>query len=187
MERNELKKYMGMGLPRGYLIGTGIYAGFAAGFVLMANALDNTNSFDFGLILLCTQWPTAVVLGIHAVRYLRMQCFFSRLKRNGRLDAILEDFRSAKCFVNDQMRMGENYIYIKGKRKLLSYDEVCGLHQAVETIAGKAYEYKLLYKTPTGKERELCKLDFYGNSYEDLQRIQLIVDMKRNQINWPKA
>lgn len=183
MDKRKMANYMGT--PRGYLIGTLIYACFAAGFVLMANALDETDRIDFRLILICSQWPTALVLVIYAIQGLRMQGLFSRLEKDGQLEGVLADFQSARCFVNDQIRMGERYIYVRGKKKLLSYDQVCGLRQVIETVMGKGQDRKLVYRTPSGKERRLCKLDMFGKSDGDVLRIRSIVNIKRGDIDWP--
>lgn len=181
MKKNELTRYMGT--SRGWLITAIVWACFASGFVLMANALDKMEPSTFWLILLLEQWPVIVLLIVYFCKRHRVRRIISQLERENRLDTILSDFQSAARMVNDKLRLGRHYIYVRGKKKLLPYSDIHGLHQVIESSGILETSRKLMYQTPSGKEVELCKLESHGISNEDVKKIRLFVAIMQKEEN----
>lgn len=87
--------------------------------------------------------------------------FFERIESSPDRNAILADFAAARSFADDEIRMGEKYVFFRKLTELIGYDEISRLryfeHHDPETQKAEPGIAMLL---ANGKSRTLCSL--YG-------------------------
>lgn len=90
--------------------------------------------------------------------------FYATIENSPNKDEILLDFKNAKAYANDDIRMGEKYIFTKKYTELICYEDIKKLqyveHHDIET---SRIEPSIFMELTNGRKRTLCSL--YGNNY----------------------
>ncbi len=151
---DELKKYVQKTAKDKIILGV-----FGAVFAAAAVILFTQHSWVlFIIMLLC-----AAVLFIGAFTASATdKKFFDDIQNSTRKDEILADFAAAVPYANDEIRMGEYYIFTKKLTSLINYEDIISLryfeHHDMETHNTEAGIAVSLKK---GAGRTLCNL--YGD------------------------
>ena len=87
--------------------------------------------------------------------------FFDSIKNSDEKDAILSDFATAKPCANDEIRMGEVYIFSKKQTRLLSYKDIVWLkYYETDDYQTNKTKPAISYLLSNGENYTLC--DLYG-------------------------
>lgn len=137
---------------------------------------ENSSAWIGGYILapiLCigvirTMWKEAA--------FLRRQC--RELEQEGKLDAVLEDYRTSEKTIGGNLRIGKKYLFGKGSMRLLKYTDISEIHMVNAERKGKLAR-DLCCKDVSGAEFVVCQLDPMGKSHGELDRVYRII-LNRN-------
>lgn len=83
---------------------------------------------------------------------------FNNLKAKGELEAVIEDFKVTKSFLDDDIRFGEKYIYRKKDSRILKYEEIKDVEYVGSlstTSEATTTVYKLYVTLTSGKSEPL--------------------------------
>ena len=107
--------------------------------------------------------------------------FLKKIKAEGIYELAKKDFESAVSLVEDRVRLGKNYIFSKGKSRLLKYEDIVQVYQYVHKTNFIENERALMYVDINGSTRKLCNLKLRGASDGDaMKMIGIIVQNNPN-------
>lgn len=168
---NELKEYIQKTTTDKIIL-----VAISAVFAIAAYVLFTKQSWIlFGAMLIA-----AVVLLIGALTASSNdKKFFDSIEASPERDYILEDFRFAKSYSDDSIRMGEKYIFTKKYPRLISYEDITKLryseHLDIET---QRTEPRIFATLSNGKGFTLCQL--YSNNPQALAQEIFQIVISRN-------
>ena len=88
----------------------------------------------------------------------RLGMLIGTLTREGRLDAIAQEFAGAAPQLDDRIRLGEQRIFMKGRSEQIKYEEVARVFQHVEMTFFVEVRRTLKAQLKSGEEIVLCRL-----------------------------
>ena len=152
---DELKQYIRKTAKDKIILGA-----FSAVFAIAAGALFAKHSWVlFGAMLLA-----AVLLFLGAVTSSATdRKFFDSIENSPQRGVILADFAVAKPCANDEIRLGERYIFTRKQTRLIAYGDIQSLryfeHHDMDT---QKVEAGIAIALASGGSRTLCSL--YGEA-----------------------
>ena len=114
-----------------------------------------------------TVFPAMVLISL-------IPAFKQKRFRNGLSDIMPEvqqDFAGAVSFRKGKLRMGNRWIYVKGKSRLLNYGNIVQVYQRVTRTYFIESERNLLCVDARGRKHKLCYLELRGKSDEEVMQI----------------
>lgn len=180
MESNTFRKYFQP--SKGWLVAAAV-----SGCTMLITGLIfikyDSDILEWLLTMIGIQWPTFVLLIIHYCIKTVANRWFSKLEESGEYAQILADFQSAMPVLGDKVRLGYRHIYVKGKRKFVSYSDICKLYQYVHKTNFIENQRQLHYLDPKGKKKVLCDLKLGGKSDQDVLKIMTYVRAKNPSVH----
>lgn len=176
MEVKKLKKYIGSGGGWVWLVFGGFMEVFGLGF-LVSLLRDGTE--------LSVAWVVLVILGGGGVliwlgwsTIQDRKKMFREMEETGEIQRVLSDFETALPLVNGNVRLGQHYIFGKGKARIIRYGEIRQVYQHITRRNFIESERCMKYVDSKGKTRDMCNLLLRGKSDEDVMRIMLVIQAK---------
>ncbi len=109
--------------------------------------------------------------------------FPNKLKKNNLAERVEMDFCAAVSMANNTIRFGKEWIFIKGKRKLLEYSEIKQIYERIEIdkIKKTQKSHSVQYVDERGHDHTLCWLSLSNESRAEAMKIfKLIIDKNPN-------
>ena len=97
-------------------------------------------------------------------------------------DELQQDFDNAVDFRGGKLKLGNRWMYIKGKSRIIPYSEVTQVYQHVTRTYFIETERELKYVDSKGRKRTLCKLELRGKSDAEVKHIVGIMWVHNNSI-----
>lgn len=179
MDTKKLKKYLGTeGI--GWIIFGGLLV--LLGLAFLVNLIK-------GEVELKDSWPALLFFGGGAgliwmgYSFMRdRKKMYQELEESGEIQRVLADFETALPLVNDYVRLGQFYIFGKGKSLIVRYGEIRQVYQHITRRSFVESERYLKYVDNNGKVKDLCNLQLRGKSDEDVMRIMAVIKAKNPNV-----
>lgn len=131
------------------------------------------------LLILLLPAGYGILLVWRGVSYLRKYTVCVReAESSGEMQTVLADFSRSRSMVHNNIRLGEKYIFGKGKGYPVSYSEINKVYQSIIRRGFFESERRLNVVVNGGGTRTLCNLKLRGKSDKDMLEI---VDYIRQQ------
>lgn len=121
------------------------------------------------------------LFAVGLIPLIKSKKFYADIESKGMLPYIEADFEKAFP-VRNNIYLGNNWIYVKGKERLLSYADITQVYQYIHKTNFVENERALKYVDKNGKHRVLCKIDLRGKSDEDVRKIVSFILSKNPNI-----
>ena len=123
-----------------------------------------------------------VVLGLSFLPQYKSKKFYTDMKTRGVLLQVEADFDRAISVLKNNVRLGNNWIFVKGKERLLDYEDITQIYQYIHKTNFVENERAIKYVDKKGKHRVLCKLALRGKSDEEVLKIIGIILSKNPNV-----
>ena len=139
-----------------------------------------------GIMDLPVSWPALPVglllMGFAFVPSLSYRRMINFLRDNGIYQEAINDFVSAKPFMNDRMRMGDKYLFCKRQCVILRYYDISRVFQDYETERGREISRSLNAADISGNVWFLCNLETNTDNQPGLKEALDFMTSKNNLI-----
>ncbi len=86
--------------------------------------------------------------------------FLKKIKAEGIYESAEKDFESAVSFEEDRVRLGEKYIFSRGKRRLLKYEDIVQVYCCTHIRSRGEDSNMVMYVDVNGKENVMYNQDY---------------------------
>ena len=149
----------------------------AAFFFIVPIILDGDK-----LIGCVASFANLVLVAVMLILESRSKKFYKHLAETYNWQELEADYQSAISVMNNTLRFGEKWIFVRNREQLLGYEDIAQIYQYIHRTNLVEDKRALKYKTPSGKEYVLCGLQLNGKSDEDVKRIIAILLTKNSNI-----
>ncbi len=148
----------------------------ALSVIFVISAMAGNDVEYVGLIVLL------VILGLSLLPWYKSKKFYADIETSGSLPKIEADFDGAVPVLKNKVRLGNSWIFVKGKERLLGYEDITQVYQYIHRTNFIENERALKYVDKKGKHRVLCKLELRGKSDEEVHKIVLFILSKNPNV-----
>ena len=169
----EFKKYM-TAYRIGWKILTGVMLGlFVLGIVqLIRGAIDDA----VGLCVAIVGFTVSMIPLIYS------KLFFDKIQKGQAVQYLMEDFQTAIPMRKNSIRLGNKWIFQRGKCKYVNYMEIRQVYQYIKKVNFVENERSLMWLDSKGTARTLCPLEIGGKSDDEMRQIILMILAKNPNI-----
>ena len=149
--------------------------------------------FAHEIIVIIASIIVAIILFIGGLNQQKQSAKdWEKIERSRKFDDIVSDFNTAVCYIDDKLRMGREFLFIKSiYGKIFSYGDIEKIRMI--RIGTRAKTYKLMVKLTDGSEKTLCEVQAGAMQLLDSDGITEVIKailQKNNSIavcsDWPK-
>ena len=144
--------------------------------VFVISAIAGNDVKYYGLVVFL------VILGLSLIPQYKSKKFYEKLEKHGDLPQVVADFEGAVAMRKNTVRFGEHWVFMKGKEKLLAYEDIRQVYQYIHKSNFIENERALKYVNSKGKAKVLCKLELRGKSDEELAKMVAIILSKNPEL-----
>lgn len=102
---------------------------------------------------------------------------------SGELQVLLNDFTYGQSLADDNIRLGEKYIFCRKKGRPLGYNEITKVYQAIQKTNSAENRRTLEAVLTNGKTYVLCELKKHGGSDRDVSKILGYIQQKNPNVH----
>ncbi|MBQ3146389.1 MAG: hypothetical protein IJB91_01520 [Oscillospiraceae bacterium] len=169
----EFKKYMSV-----YMIGWKIFSAISgATMVSFFISMFAGNHVDyFGLLFWIIAFIASLIPWFISLR------FFRNLENDIRAYQIEADFRKAIPKFNDNIRLGNQWLFISNRSKLITFSNITRIYPYVKKSDGFVSERGLKYVDTKGHHHKLCKMGPRNDPAQEIIEIISIIQSKNPSV-----
>ena len=170
----ELKKYA-FPPPIGWFISTVIFGGLLILFIISAIAGNDVELF--GAFVFIGGLVISILFALNNLN--RTKKILEDESLCLRLDM---DFAKATPMRRDRVRFGDEWIFIKGNRMPVRYEEITRVYQYIHRTNFIENERALKYVDSKGKHKKLCNLELRDKSKDEMLKMVEIICTKNPSV-----
>ncbi|MBQ1546384.1 MAG: hypothetical protein IIZ59_02495 [Clostridia bacterium] len=106
-----------------------------------------------------------------------------KISRSGSLDEMFGDFASGGHALNDNMILGQSYVFCKSQGTIITYDSIACVFQQIYKYYGHDHFRLLIAIDRNGKRRYLCKLRRFGEDEKELNTLYSYLQQRQPDIH----
>lgn len=120
-------------------------------------------------------------LALSLIPHFNNKKFYDNIEKEGLAPQIEVDFQNAVPKRKGRVRLGDKWIFVKGKERLLQYGDICQVYQSIHKKNFVENRRCLKYKDTKGRTHVLCKLELRGKS--DAEMIEIFIAIRTKNPN----
>ena len=154
------------------------------GVFLLALVINTHNSSTLGLLTSLFMLGMGIAFvgaGISSSK--KFQAYIQEIESSGELYLLLADFSHSYSMVDDNVRIGEKYIFGKKAGRPASYNDISKVYQSVHKTNFVEDRRHLEAVLTNGKICTLCNLKTGGESDEDVSKIMGYIRYKNTSVH----
>ena len=117
----------------------------------------------------------AIGIAVCLVPLFSSMIFFKKLTNNAEFEKIEEDFGKAVPKRKDSIRLGEKWVFIKSRGKILPYSEIKQVYQYIHKTNFAEDKRALKYVDLKGRHHILCGLELNDKSNPEMMDIMRVL------------
>ncbi len=113
---------------------------------------------------------------------IKLNKWFKKIELTGQLPNLVQDFNDARSFFDNNLRMGDSYIFGKNSGKAYLYKDIERVWQHIHKTNGSEDGRALYIKTKDSKDSILCNLPTNGSGDFELNTVVRLIMLHNPEV-----